>query len=804
MQWLLIAVVITIISLATLQGELLCISCASGFYLDQVDKVCRRCPVNSSTWEYTNASLPTDCECEAGFYNGSVDGVDKCHKCHHGAYKTYLGNATCDACMDHANTSGLASKTPADCLCVEGFTLEVPNELDPYLQRCIPCYAGFFKGWLGDEVCDMCPVDHYCVQQSVAPVACPDFSVSLAGAVDVYECTCIEGYYHQYTHGYYSDDLQREIAPSLTCVPCPAGTYADIINTTECAPCPSNTFFNRTTAVAVTDCYECPEHATSQSGSVDVTNCFCDLGYAGDPGDSCVACEPGFYREDLAKYICEACPVHTYNELYASTTQQDCQACPADQRSSTGSGRQLDCVCKNGTFATLSPDRLYWECTPCAAGTYQEAINASSCDACAPGTESTVVEAYDAAVCTQCHSGYYALQPATTSCTACEFGTWQDLTVETRHSEACEACPGNSSHSALASIDIHDCVCADGFVKYSTVEVPNRCDRCRPGSYCPGNGTQVPCPYNFWSPGGIFPGPCIECATHSSALNEGDTVGVHQCQCEPGTEGLYDANCSLCGLGKYQPLDYTYPDGTDFVGGDAISTVCGPCPAGNYSDVEGSTSCAVCPDNSNSLIGSIDITDCVCDPGYHGPDGGSCEVCPVNKFCPGGTAATHCRPNSVSPENVVAEADCKCVPGYYSNASTPDDLTCHKCLPGYYCHDDQHIEACAANSTSPVGSKSVDACSCVPGMWRGCIKTQDGRYLDANGVDCEIQWSVPCVLCDSNDICLNNTLLHCPEHSTAPAGSHDEHACVCDDGYYNVFGHAEDEHDHVIDYEHAH
>ena len=78
------------------------------------------------------------------------------------------------------------------------------------------------------------------------------------------------------------------------------------------------------------------------------------------------------------------------------------KTCPADQRSNAGSGRQLDCVCKNGTFATLSPDRLYWECTPCTAGTYQEAINASSCDVCAPGTESTVVEAYDAVVCTQC------------------------------------------------------------------------------------------------------------------------------------------------------------------------------------------------------------------------------------------------------------------------------------------------------------------------------------------------------------------------------------------------------------------
>ena len=70
-----------------------------------------------------------------------------------------------------------------------------------------------------------------------------------------------------------------------------------------------------------------------------------------------------------------------------------------------------------------------------------------------------------------------------------------------------------------------------------------------------------------------------------------------------------------------------------------------------------------------------------------------------------------------------------------------------------------------------------------------CIHTSDGVYLDRQGQPCEIQWTNACVLCEANDICVNNTLLHCPTHSTAPAGSSDEHDCVCDDGYYNVFLH---------------
>ena len=89
-------------------------------------------------------------------------------------------------------------------------------------------------------------------------------------------------------------------------------------------------------------------------------------------------------------------------------------------------------------------------------------------------------------------------------------------------------------------------------------------------------------------------------------------------------------------------------------------------------------------------------------------------------------------------------------------------------------------------------------------MWRECILQQStGAYLDAAGQPCTIDWLADCVTCAANDICLNNTLLHCPDHSTAPAGSADEHDCVCDDGYYNVFHHAEDAHAHAVDYEHS-
>ena len=87
-----------------------------------------------------------------------------------------------------------------------------------------------------------------------------------------------------------------------------------------------------------------------------------------------------------------------------------------------GSRSEIDVVYRNGTYAVLPTDRMHRDCADSAAGKHQQPIDASSYDACAAGTESTVVEAYQASVSTRCNDGYNAIQPATSSCTACEFG----------------------------------------------------------------------------------------------------------------------------------------------------------------------------------------------------------------------------------------------------------------------------------------------------------------------------------------------------------------------------------------------
>jgi len=105
----------------------------------------------------------------------------------------------------------------------------------------------------------------------------------------------------------------------------------------------------------------------------------------------------------------------------------------------------------------------------------------------------------------------------------------------------------------------------------------------------------------------------------------------------------------------------------------------------------------------------------------------------------------------------------------------PEDAFC----PGGSASQDQH--ACPANVSIVAGARAVRECFCRPGFWRSC--TTAG--LDADCEPCDIAWSQHWVKCCEKAICVNDTLLHCPAHSSAPPGSDD---CICAGGYHAEYG----------------
>ena len=48
----------------------------------------------------------------------------------------------------------------------------------------------------------------------------------------------------------------------------------------------------------------------------------------------------------------------------------------------------------------------------------------------------------------------------------------------------------------------------------------------------------------------------------------------------------------------------------------------------------GASECTSCPDYSDSPAGSSAATDCICNAGYTGSNGGTCTACTAGKYKP--------------------------------------------------------------------------------------------------------------------------------------------------------------------------
>ena len=60
--------------------------------------------------------------------------------------------------------------------------------------------------------------------------------------------------------------------------------------------------------------------------------------------------------------------------------------------------------------------------------------------------------------------------------------------------------------------------------------------------------------------------------------------------------------------------------------------------------------------------------------------------------------------------------------------------------------------------------------------------------MDKDGMPCSIDYASACVKCEANDICFNETLMHCPLHSKSAPGSDEDRDCVCDAGFLGLYG----------------
>jgi hypothetical protein len=297
------------------------------------------------------------------------------------------------------------------------------------------------------------------------------------------------------------------------------------------------------------------------------------------------------------------------------------------------------------------------------------------------------------------------------------------------------------------------------------------CTTCYAGKFKPLQGPQDCdlCPNGTYS--GVFAatsdGVCDSCQANSLSW-AGSTV-LTDCHCNSGffTENFGEPTvyCQTCGNGTYNT--------------QLNATACSKCAAGLYSTAigaktgevcqkctsgfsgEGYAQCDACPPHATALIASSFLTDCKCDPGYTGPDGGTCEGCAVGKFKPenGSIPCTNCPLHTYLP---------------YTAASF--EIEC--------------VECAADSITLQVGSDTVDDCKCdvgftslVAGMdGEGCTACAQGKYKNTTGHDL-------CALCPANTYldATGSSLIgqcqQCFDSSLSDEGSPTVESCKCIGGF---------------------
>ena len=643
-------------------GSAACTSCVAGKYSSTVGaaaNICQACPPNSNAPAASDE--PTDCQCNADWTG--PDGGTTCSPCPTNS-NSVAGSTTSTACRCKVGFSGPNGGTCAACpsstfKSTKGSSscASCPLNSDSIDTRgdstgASTCYC--IPGYFGDGI--------------TSCAACGMHSSSLTGSTKAIACYCKAGYFGNATESCTACAAGKYRVPisTLTCsgsCPCEpsvgqlSGTFSDgpgntvanqncqwliasavdiivrfpffnmpnpaswgnwdfvYINRCESADCASPTEVAKLSRAGVSE----STRYSSSTGFLQVVLQVSNIAgmsssFPNNPGfeavwsvyelePGCTLCPPGAYADASASSTCASCLAGTFQEMPGSTActscvagkylstvgaaASNCQECPINSNALAASNEKADCTCNAG-WTGLDGGT----CSGCVPGTYKDMAGTSACNECAQGKYSTTVGAL---ACDECLGGKY-------------------LDSSGNDAEAdCKTCPANSGNNLVASAAESDCKCDPGSAganggpmcvlcaegKYQANKGETGCDLCTSGKYLDSSGNYAE-------------GDCKACPANSGNNPVASTV-KETCMCDPGSVGPSGGpTCTLCAEGKYQA--------------SFGKTGCNECASGKYLDATGQddeTDCTDCPTNSgNNPAASMAESDCKCNAGSSGPDGG--------------------------------------------------------------------------------------------------------------------------------------------------------------------------------------
>ena len=351
----------------------------------------------------------------------------------------------------------------------------------------------------------------------------------------------------------------------------------------------------------------------------------------------------------------------------------------------------MRCICNAGYSGPADGP-----CGTCAVGKYKNTTSKEACTSCPVGTFADV---HGSKVCSACPENTFSDAPGAVTCSACP----------------------NLTQSVVGSSSVSACRCVAGYTGAGGLE---QCTPCVAGTFKAnsGSGACSACPARTFSIalGATSIATCRSC--HPNATSAVGSPSEEYCYCEAGFAQVNGTDwCALCNPGKYNTQLARTACSNCTVGlfaagyGSKGPDSCFACPAGLWSP-EGSPDCKMCPVNSAAPAGSGSISNCICDAGYTGPNGGPCLPCESGKYkAANGSAA--CTPCAFGSDSASGQTACTCTERFYANGSA--------CLPKYATL--QGVFQCNVGYTGPNGTGP-------------CVECAVGTYKNALG-------SVACTSC---------------------------------------------------------
>lgn len=228
-----------------------------------------------------------------------------------------------------------------------------------------------------------------------------------------------------------------------------------------------------------------------------------------------------------------------------------------------------------------------------------------------------------------------------------------------------------------------------------------------------------------------------------------------------------------------------------------VDDECSPCGIGFFKPDLGNISCTVCPLNSSTAVdNAVELSQCLCNPGYY-RNNGECVECQAGKFKPtlSDEECTGCTPNSDSPPNSIFSTDCVCNLGYIG----PDGGPCTACTPGKYRSgtDTSICEDCPAGKYNELYASPTagDCITCPENTYTA--DSGSGSSLDctcnagfsSSRADSDTAWT--CDACQKGFYSLVSNSSQCTAcgpgtYSVTEAATTADVCTECPDGEYNV------------------